>query len=217
MKHLQKIFFLFLLVFLSSCFSDSSTSKIASESEKKDRIILALGDSLTAGNGVEREFNYPAQLEFLLKENGYEYTIVNAGVSGETSLQVLDRAPMYVDLHPEIVLLVVGGNDGLQTLSIEDMKKNILATIDVFPDGKVVLGGIVIPENLGDYAREFQAAYPEIAQERPKVFFQPSFLGEVAGSATLNQHDRVHPTADGYTKIAVSMFDFLKDNDIITK
>jgi len=217
MKYIQKILSLFFLLFLSSCFSDSSPSNTLSIDEKKERIILALGDSLTAGNGVEREFNYPNQLEFLLQEEGYTYTIVNAGNSGDTSAQVLDRAPFYVDQNPEIVLLVVGGNDGLQTLDLSQMKKNILSIIDMFPESKIVLGGIVVPENLWEYANQFQKVYPEIAKERPEVFFQPSFLGEVAGSTTLNQYDRVHPTEDWYTKIAFSMFDFLKDNAIITK
>jgi len=218
MKFLKIIFPLSLLLFVSSCtFSDTNSSISSTTDEKKERIILALWDSLTAGNGVEAEFNYPSQLDFLLHENGYEYTMINAGVSGDTSAQVLDRAPYYVDINPEIVILVVGGNDGLQGLDIEAMKKNILSTIDLFPDAKIVFGGIVIPENLGEYARKFQAAYPEIASQRPNVFFHPSFLGEVAGSTTLNQYDRVHPTADWYTKIVYSLYDFLQDNKIITK
>jgi len=220
MKQYFSFFLICVLLFLTSCTNFLSKSFLPTPSTtqpENPRIILALWDSLTAGNGVEREFNYPNQLEYLLQEDGYNYTVVNAGVSGDTSLQVLDRVPLYVDLNPDIVILVVGGNDGLQTLNIEDMKKNILQIIDSFPDAKMVLGGIEVPENLGSYVEIFQNAYKEIAQARPEVYFQPSFLGEVAGSIELNQSDRVHPTADWYTKIALKMFEFLQKNSLITQ
>lgn len=179
--------------------------------------ILALWDSLTAGYWLEISQSYPSKLEDLLSQNGYNYDVINAGVSGDTSKNLLDRAALYSEKNPDIVILVIGGNDGLRGQSIDTLKTNIQSIIDMYEwEAEIVLAGMEIPANLGLwYARDFKQVYFDIAEENPNVYFHESFLKDVGGVASLNQADRIHPTSEWYDIIVANLYEFLEDEDII--
>ncbi len=228
---MKKILLLFTsILVLASCLPVSDkdnrlTSNSTTLEDMKDDFlgtqkILALWDSLTAWYWVEQSDNYPSKLEKLLEEEGYNYEVINAWVSGDTSADALARAELYVEQDPDIVLLVIWGNDGLRSKSVEDMKKNIIEIIDMFDDGerKIVLGWMQIPINLWlSYSSSFKKAYKEIAKERKSVYRLESFLEWVGGYARYNLSDRIHPNPDGYDIIVANMYGFLKDEKIIEK
>jgi len=208
-----------LLWFLFSCSSQDTLKQNEWASEMKKReIILALWDSLTAGYGVEESENYPNKLQKKLDDGGYNYEVINAWVSGDTSANVLSRAWLYVDKNPSIVILVVWGNDALRWLSTTDLQENISKIIDTFPNSKVVLGGMDIPANLwGQYRNEFKKVYSEIAKQKQWIYFMEFFLDGVAGNSELNISDMIHPNSEGYDIIVKNLMNFLEENNIITK
>lgn len=213
----------FLLVFSSCSRSITNdeintwTDTIKSENEK---IILSLWDSLTAWYWLPEEENYPTKLEKTLKENWYNYKIINAWVSWDTSENVKSRAELYLEKKPEIVILVIWWNDWLRWLSLEDLKQNILDIIDLYENAwvKVVLSWMDIPANLWIiYRNEFKNIYPEVASERDKIYFQDFFLDGVAWNKDLNIDDMIHPNWKWYDIIVENLFNFLENNKIITK
>lgn len=130
--------------------------------------IIALGDSLTAGYDLDPSKGYPAALERVLRGNGYPCTVVNGGVSGDTSKSLIDRLDFTLgNDRYDLALLVVGGNDGLQTLPVEDLRKNIGEIVGKLKRKgiPVVFFGMQIPNNAGTYAQAFKKIYPEIAAE----------------------------------------------------
>lgn len=170
--------------------------------------IVAVGDSLTAGQGVNEEDAYPAQLEGKLKQAGYNWRVVNAGISGETSSGTLSRVKWILKLKPEIVILETGANDGLRGIDPNLTKKNIDETIRILKENKVtvVLAGMRMVTNLGrDYTSAFAAMYPALARKHDLILI-PFFLAGVAGVPSLNQADGIHPTAEGYRIITEKMY-----------
>lgn len=167
-------------------------------------ILVAMGDSLTEGLGVLPEASYPARLEAVLQERGWPVTVINAGVSGETSAGALSRADWIVQrLKPDLVLLVTGANDGLRRLDVPAMEENIRNLLNRFEEAgiPVILGGMRMFFNLGPaYVREFEAVYPRLAQEK-KVDLIPFFLDGVAAVPSMNRSDGIHPNAAGYEEI----------------
>jgi acyl-CoA thioesterase-1 len=140
--------------------------------------IITLGDSLTAGYNLDVSEAYPAQLEKLLRADGYPCTVVNAGISGDTSKAMLDRLDFTLGNEPyNLAILTIGGNDGLEILPVEDLRKNIIASIEKLKSKNIpiVLTGMQIPNNAGTYAQEFKKIYPEIATEQG-VSYYPFFL-----------------------------------------
>lgn len=140
--------------------------------------IVALGDSITAGNNLDLADAYPAQLEKILRKNGYDCVVVNAGISGDTSKVLLERMDFTLgeDAY-DLAILTIGGNDGLQTLPIGDLRKNISEIIEKLRAKKIpiVLSGMQIPNNAGAYALEFRKIYPELAKEFQMPIY-PFFL-----------------------------------------
>lgn len=206
-----------LLLFWTSC---SGWSEIKASEIWKTKTILALGDSLTAWFWVPEEDNYPSQLSELLVAQWYNYAIENAGVSWDTSQDLLERAPSYLDHNPDIVLLVIWGNDGLRSLDTENMKENILEIIDLYDDGerKIVLGGMQIPIHFWLwYSQKFKAVYKDISKERKNIYFMKHFLEDVSWYAQYNLADKIHPNKAGYDIIVTNVYDFLQDEDIISK
>lgn len=182
--------------------------------------ILALWDSLTAWYWVPESDNYPSKLWDLLSEKWYNYKIVNAWVSWDTSGELLERANLYLDQDPDIVLLVIWGNDGLQSKSVEDMKSNIIEIIDLYDnwERKIVLWWMQIPINLWlSYSRDFKSAYKEIYKQRKNIYLLDYFLEWVWWYTRYNISDRIHPNTAWYDIIVANMFEFLKDEKIITK
>jgi acyl-CoA thioesterase-1 len=181
--------------------------------------IVALGDSLTAGYELDPSKAYPAALEKRLRENGYPCTVVNGGISGDTSKALLDRLDFTLgNERYDLALLVVGGNDGLQTLPVEDLRKNIGIILDRLESKKipVVFAGMQIPNNAGSYAQAFKAIYPEIAAERGPPYY-PFFLEGVAMDPKYNLSDGIHPNPEGYSIIAGNLYEFLKKEKLLEK
>jgi len=192
-------FVLFLAFFVPGC-GDESTQPSSFKAPEYEGTIVAVGDSLTEGLGVEEEFAYPALLEKKLRLDGYHYRIINAGVSGETSSGTLARIKWVLTLKPNIVILVIGANDGFRGIDPELIKTNILSIVRAFKEKKVsiLLGGMQMGQNLGEeYITAFEKIYPLVAREE-NVGLVPFFLTGVAANPNLNQADGIHPSAEGY-------------------
>ena len=203
----KTIFFFALVVtaLIYGCGEQGTTStKLETEPEKKyEGTIVAVGDSLTEGLGVEEEFAYPAGLERELRAQGYPYQVVNAGISGETSSGTLARINWILTLNPDIVILVIGANDGFRGIDPDLIRTNIHKIVKELKDKNVivVLGAMQIVQNLGkDYTTSFASIYPEIAKSE-NIILTPFFLKGVAADRKLNQADGIHPTAEGYQVI----------------
>lgn len=165
--------------------------------------IVAFGDSLTAGFGVSTEDSYPAQLQRRLDALGYDYRVINAGVSGDTTAGGLRRVSWILTKKPDVVILELGANDGLRGLSIDQTHNNLREIILRLQEAGVgiVLAGMKLPPNYGhDYLARFEAIYPALAEEY-RLPLIPFFLEGVGGSPSLNQADGIHPTAKGYTLV----------------
>jgi acyl-CoA thioesterase-1 len=163
-------------------------------------VIVCMGDSLTAGYGVDEDQAYPALLEARLRDEGLAYRVINAGVSGETSSGALARVDWMLTLDPDIVILETGANDGLRGVEPALTHRNIDAIVAKLQARNitVVLAGMQMVRNLGsDFTRAFGAIYPDIARAADLILI-PFFLEGVAGRPDLNQPDGIHPTADGY-------------------
>jgi len=163
-------------------------------------VIVCMGDSLTAGYGVDEAQAYPSLLRTRLHNAGHHYQVINAGVSGETSSGALSRLDWMLTLNPHIVILETGANDGLRGVDPALTHRNIAAIVDqlLARDIIVVLAGMQMVRNLGpEFTRAFAAIYTDIAA-RSDVIFIPFFLEGVAGRADLNQPDGIHPTLEGY-------------------
>ena len=175
-------------------------------------VILAFGDSLTAGFGVDSKDSYPARLQRLLKEKGYHYKVINAGVSGDTTAGGAARIDWVLQHKPEIVVLGLGANDGLRGLSISEMRKNLGQIIEVcLKNGaRVLLAGMEITPNLGaEYSKDFRESFTLLAKQY-KVPLIPFFLENVAARPELTRPDGVHPTAAGYAIVTQTVFKYLE-------
>ncbi len=176
-----------------------------------DGTIVAMGDSLTEGLGVESVQAYPAQLERKLRAEGYNYTVINAGVSGETSSGALARIDWVLTLQPDIVILATGGNDSLRAIDPALTESNLRQLVKQFQAANVivVLAGMQTVQNLGaDYTEAFRAIYPKVAAEADLILI-PFLLEGVAGDPKLNQEDFIHPTADGYTIVVETVYPYV--------
>jgi acyl-CoA thioesterase I len=187
------------------------TGKAATPKTTRPRIV-ALGDSLTAGLGLDAASAYPALLQDRLTAAGFDYEVVNAGVSGDTSAGGLSRLDWALDGDVRVLIVALGGNDALRALPTEELQQN-LATIIEKAQARhitVILAGMEAPPNFGhDYVVKFHRVYPELAS-RYHVAFVPFLLAGVAGSETLNQRDGIHPTAEGAKIVADNIWAVLK-------
>lgn len=173
-----------------------STPQISSDKPK----IVAFGDSLTAGFGLTEKESYPYLLQQKLNGEGYNYEVVNAGVSGETSLGGLERVDWVLEQeNVSILILELGANDLLRRLPVARMKQNLSKIIERAQSKKitVLLCGMLAPPNAGaQYQRDFTNAFPDLASDY-KVAFLPFILEDVALDAKLNQPDGIHPNSEG--------------------
>jgi len=178
----------------------------------EERILVAFGDSLTAGLGVSPEETYPARLQAKLLLSGYRYRVINAGVSGDTTAGGLRRVEWVLKSKPDVVILELGANDGLRGLNLAQTRTNLEQIIQRFLAGgaKVVLAGMKLPPNYGtDYTKAFQSMYADLAK-RDDVQFIPFFLDGVAAKADYNQADGIHPTGAGYAVIVENIWPVLE-------
>ena len=174
-------------------------------------VIVAFGDSLTAGYGVETGEAWPEVLQRLLDDKGLGYRVVNQGVSGDTTSGGLARLGAAAALNPKVVILELGANDGLRGLPVATTEENLSKMIEEFQKGgaKVLLAGITLPRNYGpDYIRAFDRVYPALAK-RHRTAYLPFLLEGVALDPRLMQQDALHPNADGHRKIASLVFQYL--------
>jgi len=166
----------------------------------EERVIVAFGDSLTAGLGVDAGRTYPALLGERLKREGYDYRVINAGVSGDTTAGGLRRVDWALRLKPEIVILELGVNDALRGQKLTAVRANLDQLVSRFQaaGARVLVAGMRLPPNYGDrYAEDFHRLYGDVARAR-NAPLMPFFLDGVGAVAHLNQADGIHPTAEGY-------------------
>jgi len=177
----------------------------------EERVIVALGDSLTAGFGVAADEAWPALVQARLRREGYPYRVVNAGVSGDTTAGGLRRVEWVLRAQPEIAIVALGVNDGLRGQSVAAMRANLAAIVERLraSGAQVLLAGMQLPPNYGvDFAGEFARTYPDLAK-RAGVPLMPFLLDGVAADPRLNQADGIHPTAQGHRVIADRVWPFL--------
>ena len=214
---------IFLLTLLGGCQGDAAPSApapaaasvsaapaaLAAEAVSSAPRVVFLGDSLTAGLGLGEEAAYPALVGGLLAQRGVVVRIVNAGVSGDTSAGGLARVDWLLSLHPEVLVVALGANDGLRgqpVAAIEDNLRQIVRRARG-AGARVVLAGMKMPPNYGpDYTRDFEALYARLARELDLPFL-PFLLEGVAADPKLNQDDGIHPTAEGQQRIAALVAD----------
>ena len=168
--------------------------------------IVFLGDSLTAGLGVQTTEAFPALIAEKIRAAGLPFDVENAGLSGDTSAGGLRRIDWLLQRRIDVLVLELGANDGLRGLDLKSMKANLQEIIDKTkaknPQVKIVLAGMQVPPNLGaEYATGFERAYSELARENNAVLI-PFLLEGVGGHRDLNQQDLIHPTAAGHRIVA---------------
>jgi len=214
--------FLFSAVFFASC--DVSTAKRQSNSNPKKPLatpqiktdkpkIVAFGDSLTAGFGLLEKESYPYLLQEKLKADGFDYEVVNAGVSGDTSIGGLERIDWVLEMdNVQILVLELGANDLLRRMPVANMKKNLAKIIEKAQAKKirVLLCGMLAPPNVGaQYQRDYQMTFPDLASDY-KVDFLAFLLENVALNRDLNQADGIHPNAEGEKIMTENIYKALK-------
>ena len=203
---------------LSSLHSDAPAApKVADSSaapaniQDARPIIVAFGDSLTAGFGTDPGQSYPDALQKDLDAQGYAYRVANAGVSGNTTKDGVERLPSVIALHPVVVIVAFGGNDGLRGIPIADSRKNLTTIVETLQQvhTKVVLGGITLPPNYGqDYITQFNQTYATLAKTRHLPLL-PFLLQGVYGVPGSMQADGMHATAQGNQQVARNLLPLL--------
>jgi acyl-CoA thioesterase-1 len=174
--------------------------------------ITMLGDSITAGFGLARGEGPPAQLERLLRAQGHDVRIQDAGVSGDTTAGGRARLDWTLADNPDGMIVALGGNDGLRGIEPRVTRANLADILDRLAARRIpaLLAGMLAPPNLGaEYGREFAAVFTSLAEARPEVIFYPFLLDGVAADPALNLPDRIHPNAAGAAEIARRMAPFV--------
>ena len=175
--------------------------------------ILAFGDSLTAGFGLAEKESYPYLLQEKLKADGYDYEVVNAGLSGDTSLGGLERADWVLQQdNAKILILELGANDLLRGVPVAKMKENLDQIIRKAKarNLKILLCGMLAPPTMGaQYQQQFTMVFPDLATQH-KLDFLPFLLDNVATKKELNQADGIHPNADGERIMTENVYKVLK-------
>jgi acyl-CoA thioesterase-1 len=175
-------------------------------------LIVAFGDSLTAGMGVDPAENYPSRLQAKIDAAGYRYRVWNAGASGDTSSQGLSRVQSFSRLHPVIAIVELGANDGLRGLPAGTTRRNLAAIVSGFRSmgAKVILAGMEMPPNYGpQYTSSFHGIFADVAKEY-HISLIPFFLEGVGGHPDLNQDDGIHPNARGCEIVAENVWKVLR-------
>jgi len=189
----------------------SSTTNKTGSNERP--VILVLGDSLSAEYGLQRGQGWVQLLANRLQQNGSNYTVVNASISGETTSGGRSRLPALLKQHrPSIVVIELGGNDGLRGLPIARMQDNLSAMVRASQaaDARVLVAGIRIPPNYGrEYTERFYGAFENVAKQQQTALV-PFFLEGFSDSADFFQADRIHPSAQAQTRILQTVWPVLE-------
>jgi acyl-CoA thioesterase-1 len=174
--------------------------------------IVALGDSLTAGYGLLESQSYPALIQQHIDKDGYEFEVVNAGVSGDTTAGGLRRLDWALEGNVRVLIVALGGNDGLRGLGVSEMKHNLTTIVRRAKERgvAVILAGMEAPPNFGqEYATAFRQVFRQVALEE-RVIFIPFLLQNVAGHPDLNQGDGIHPNARGAAVVADTVWGVIR-------
>lgn len=196
----MKLFYTFLTVLLVS---------VSAFAQKK---LVILGDSLTEGYGVAQTAAFPALLQKKVDADKLNWKIISSGSSGSTSASGLQRIKWIAKEKPDAVLLLLGSNDGLRGLKVEETEKNLNDTIDWAKKNNITiaLGQLQVPPNYGkDYEKKFSAVYPKVASKN-KIQLAPFLLDKVAGQKDLNLADGIHPNEKGHQIVADNLYPFIK-------
>ena len=192
----------------------NNTEKLAIE-ETSEKVILFFGDSLTAGYGLELEQAFPALIQSRLDSLGLDYTVINSGLSGETTSGGINRLNWVLKQDVDVFVLELGANDGLRGIPLAETRKNLQAMIDVVKEKNketiIVLAGMQIPPNMGpEYTTEFRKIFPELAEEN-QIPLIPFLLDGVAGIPELNLEDGIHPTPEGHEIVRDNVWSVLEN------
>ena len=190
---------------------EKTENVMATEVKQEKLAVLALGDSLTAGFGVQEEESFPSRLQLKIDQFNLGYKVINAGVSGDTTAGGVRRIEWLMKHKPNIVILALGANDGLRGLSIKEMRANLETMIRISHDNnaKVLLAGMKALPNYGeDYQVEFEAVYFDLAKKYDLILL-PFLLEGVAGVREYTRPDGLHPTASGYEIVADLVWRYL--------
>ncbi len=186
------------------------------KNEQPEKYIIFFGNSLTAGYGIEPGQAFPALIQKRLDSLGLNYTVINAGLSGETTASGVSRVDWVISQQPvDVFVLELGGNDGLRGIEVGETQKNLVAIIDKVrakhPKAEIILAGMMVPPNMGStYSSAFRAIFPAVAGET-KVKLIPFILENVGGEKKLNQADGIHPTPEGHELVRENVWNVLKD------
>ena len=176
--------------------------------------ILFLGDSITAGYGLDVSQAYPDLIQKKIDRKGWNFKVVNAGQSGDTTAGGLSRLDWLLNNRIDVLVIELGGNDGLRGLPVGEMQKNLQAIIDRtrarYPDAKIIIAGMKVPPNFGgEYGRRFEAVFPDLAKKNHAPLV-PFILEGVGGLRELNLADGIHPTAKGHEIVAENVWKVLE-------
>jgi len=184
----------------------------ASLARGADRVLVCYGDSITAGLGLEDGQTYPDALRLLLNSESYHYTVLNRGTSGATTKDAVDDLSAILALHPSVVIVEFGGNDGLRGLPLDQTSHNLDQILTSLQAAhiRVLLAGITLPPNYGpDYIKSFQQVYRTMAN-RHHVAFVPMIYKDLIKVPGTIQPDGIHPTAKGSQILAKTLLPALK-------
>jgi acyl-CoA thioesterase-1 len=184
-----------------------------------DKVIVFFGDSLTAGYGLETEEAFPAVIQYVIDSLNLNYTVINAGLSGETTASGRNRLDWVLNQKADVFILELGANDGLRGIPLNETRLNLQAIIDAVKEKNqetvIILAGMQIPPNMGqEYTAEFRKIFPELA-DKNKTLIIPFLLDQVAGIPDLNQEDGIHPTVEGQKIVAQNVWEVLEP--VLTK
>jgi acyl-CoA thioesterase I len=208
--------FVLILVLAIGCNNDNKQAKqekadsIPSSRPADKKTIVFFGNSLTAGYGLSTSEAFPALIQQKIDSLQLPYTVVNAGVSGETTAGGNTRIDWVLKQPLDIFVLELGANDGLRGIPVSETRKNLQSIIDKvkskYPQAKLVLTGMQIPPNMGQqFSQEFRNVFPELARQN-NITLIPFLLEGVGGEVKLNQQDGIHPTADGHRIVAENVW-----------
>lgn len=223
-KLLKFCYIIAVSLLISAC-GDNKAQKTSKESETNPqtepkemastKTILCFGDSITAGYGLD-DINeaYPALLQKKIDSLGLNYTVINSGLSGETTAGGKSRINWILNQDIAIFILELGGNDGLRGIPLSETRSNLQSIIDAVHEKSakttIILAGMELPPNMGqDYTSEFRTIYAELAKQN-QLEFIPFILKDVGGIRDLNQSDGIHPRAEGHKIVANTVWQTLK-------
>lgn len=215
----------FLCLFLFSCNvpdeknteTINSTNSVKEKNKEQKKVILFFGNSLTAGYGVEASEAFPTLIQKRLDSLGYNYEVINAGVSGETTATGVNRVDWVIEQQDvDIFVLELGANDGLRGVDTNETYRNLKKIIEkvraMHPEVKIVLAGMMVPPSMGpDYSLNFQKIFPKVATEK-NVELVPFLLQDIGGIDSLNQDDGIHPNPAGQKIMAENVWQVLKEH-----